>query len=88
MGLSPPARYSVILMRLHLGSSAAWAMKLSTLLAKLSYGWCTSSARSRMTEKMLRSASSARDDAPGGDRRPRLVLQLGPVERRAAGTGT
>jgi hypothetical protein len=36
MGLSPPARYRVILIDCTLGSSAAWAMKLSVLLAKLS----------------------------------------------------
>ena len=38
IGLSPPARYSVILMLCTRGSSAAWAMNDSMLLAKLSYG--------------------------------------------------
>ena len=54
-------------------------MNCSTLLVKLSYGWWTSSARSRMTEKIGRSASSAAAGA-GGHRRPRLVLEVGAVE--------
>jgi hypothetical protein len=38
IALSPPARYSVILIDWTLTSSAAWEMNASTLVAKLSYG--------------------------------------------------
>ena len=57
--LSPPARYSVILIDCTLGSSAACEMNASTLVPKLSYGWCTISARWRMTSKIGRSVSFA-----------------------------
>ena len=64
IGLSPPARYSVILMLCTRGSSAACSMNASVLLVKLSYGWCTKIARSRITDTSGRSVSSARAMRP------------------------
>ena len=71
IGLSPPARYSVILMLCTRGSSAACSMNASVLLVKLSYGWWTKIARSRITENERAVGLLGDGDAPGGDRRPR-----------------
>ncbi len=59
IALSPPARYSVILIDWTFGSAAACEMNASTLVAKLSYGWWTITARWRITSKIGRSVSSA-----------------------------
>ena len=55
-------------------------MNASTLLAKLSYGWWTSSARSRMTEKIGRSPSSAAAMRPAVTGGHGAVLEVGAVE--------
>ena len=80
IGLSPPARYSVILIALHprvvgrLGDEVLDA---------------AGEALVRVVDHQRPLADDGEDaaprlvglgDAPGGDRRPRLVLQLGPVE--------
>ena len=80
IGLSPPARYSVILIDCTRGSSAASEMNCSTLLAKLSYGWWTISARSRTTEKKLRPVSSALATRPAVTGGHGWSLSSGPVD--------
>ena len=65
IGLSPPARYSVILIDCTRGSAAACSMNASVDVAKLSYGWCTMIARSRITETIGRSASRPTEIRPG-----------------------
>ena len=50
MEVSEDVRYSVSLMARTCGSRDAWRMNSSTELENDSYGWCTSTSPSRMTE--------------------------------------
>ncbi len=76
---SPPVRYSVCLIASTCGSRAACSTNASTEVANESYGWCRSTSPLRSSRK-----TSAPSPPASSDRRlrhPRLVLELGPVER-------
>ena len=80
IGLSPPARYSVILIDCTRGSAAACSMNASIDVVKLSYGWWTMIARSRITDTIGRSLSMRLGDPTRHHWGPWPVLEVGPVE--------